>query len=72
MKLKKIFYIPLSLIMGLVAFLTWLESGKNTYEIVDDLNRNEARGVEKEKQEKFKPLNSSENIIPLSEIESGK
>ena len=70
--MKKIFYIPLSLIIGLISFLIWIESDNHNYDHEDTLNSNEARGVKKERQEDFKPLNPSENIIPLSEVGNGK
>lgn len=66
--MKKILYIPLSLIIGLISFLIWIESDNHNYDHKDVSNSNEARGVKKEKQEDFKPLNPSENIIPLSEV----
>jgi hypothetical protein len=70
--MKKIFYIPLSLIIGLLSFLIWIESDNDNYDHEDTSNSNEARGVKKERQENFKPLNPSENIIPLSEVGNGK
>ena len=70
--MKKIFYIPLSLIVGLISFLIWIESDNDNYDHKDTSNSNEARGVKKESQEEFKPLNSSEKIIPLSEVGNGK
>ncbi len=68
----KNFYIPLSLIIGLISFLIWIESDNDNYVHEDTSNSNEARGVKKERQGDFKPLNPSENIIPLSEVENGK
>ena len=70
--MKKIFYIPLSSIIGLISFLIWIESDNDNYDYEDTSNSNEARGVKKERQEEFKPLNPSENIIPLSEVGNGK
>ena len=70
--MKKIFYIPLSLIIGLISFLLWIESDNDNYDHEDMSNSNEARGVKKERQEDFKPLRPSENIIPLSEVGDGK
>ena len=70
--MKKIFYIPLSVIIGLISFLIWIESDNDNYDHEDTSNSNEARGVKKERQEDFKPLNPSENIIPLSEAGNGK
>tara|TARA_B100000035_G_scaffold237462_1_gene205733 strand:- start:11787 stop:11999 length:213 start_codon:yes stop_codon:yes gene_type:complete len=70
--MKKILYIPLSLIIGLISFLIWIESDNHNYDHKNASNSNEARGVKKEKQEDFKPLNPSENIIPLSEVGDGK
>ena len=70
--MKKIFYIPLSLIIGLISLLIWIESNNDNYDHEDTSNSNEARGVKKERQEDFKPLNPSENIIPLSEVGNGK
>ena len=70
--MKKIFYIPLSLIIGLISFLIWIESDNDNYDHGDTSNSNEARGVKKERQEDFKPLNPSENTIPLSEVSNGK
>jgi hypothetical protein len=70
--MKKIFYIPLSVIIGLISFLLWIESDNDNYDHEDMSNSNEARGVKKEKKEDFKPLNPSENIIPLSEVGNGK
>jgi len=70
--MKKIFYIPLSLIIGLISFLIWIESDDDNYDHEDTSNSNEARGVKKEKKEDFKALNPSENIIPLSEVSNEK
>ena len=70
--MKKIFYIPLSLIIGLISFLIWIESDNDNYDHEDAANRNEARGVKKERQVEFKPLNPSENIIPHREVGNGK
>jgi len=70
--MKKIFYIPLSLIIGLISLLIWIESDNDNYDHEDTSNSNEARGVKKERQQDFKPLNPSENIIPLSEVGNGK
>ena len=70
--MKKIFYIPLSVIIGLISFLIWIESDNDNYDHEDTSNSNEARGVKKESQEEFKPLNPSENIIPLSGAGNGK
>ena len=70
--MNKILYIPLSLIIGLISFLIWIESDNDNYDHEDTSNSNEARGVKKERKEGFKPLNPSENIIPLSEVGNGK
>ena len=70
--MNKILYIPLSLIIGLISFLIWIESDNDNYDHEDTSNINEARGVKKERQEDFKPLNQSENIIPLSKVGNGK
>ena len=70
--MKKIFFIPLSVIIGLISLLIWIESNNDNYDHEDTSNSNEARGVKKERQEDFKPLNPSENIIPLSEVGNGK
>ena len=70
--MKKFLYIPLCLIIGLIAFLIWIESDNDNYDHEDRSNSNEARGVKKERQEDFKSLNPSENIIPLSEAGNGK
>jgi hypothetical protein len=70
--MKKIFYIPLSLIIGLISFLIWIESDDDNYDHEDTSNSNEARGVKKERQEDFKPLSPSENIIPLSKAGNEK
>ena len=70
--MKKIVYIPLCLIVGLIVFLIWIESDNDNYDHEDTSNSNEARGVKKERQEDFKPLNPSENIIPLSKGGNGK
>jgi len=70
--MKKIFYIPLSLIVGLISFLIWIESDNDNYDHKDTSNSNEARGVKKERQEDFKPLSPSENIIPLSKVGNEK
>ena len=70
--MKKLFYIPLSLIIGLTSFLIWMESDDDNYDYEDTSNRNEARGVKKERQEKFKLLNPSENIIPIDEVGNEK
>ena len=70
--MKKVFYIPLSVIIGLISFLIWIESDDDNYDHKDASNSNEARGVKKEKQEEFKPLRPSENIIPINEVDNGK
>ena len=70
--MKKIFYIPLSVIIGLISFLIWIELDNDNYDHEDTSNSNEARGVKKERQQDFKPLNPSENIIPLSEVGNEK
>ena len=70
--MKKIFYIPLSLIIGLISFLIWIESDDDNYDHEDTSNSNEARDVKKERQEDFKPLSPSENIIPLSKAGNEK
>ena len=70
--MKKIFYITFSVIIGLISFLIWIESDNDNYDYKDTSNSNESRGVKKEKKEDFKPLNPSENIIPLSEVGNGK
>jgi hypothetical protein len=70
--MKKIVYIPLCLIVGLIAFLIWIESDNDNYDHEDTSNSNEARGVKKERQEDFKPLSPSENIIPLSKAGNEK
>jgi hypothetical protein len=70
--MKKVFYIPLSLIIGLISFLIWIESDNDDYDHEDTSNSNEARGVKKERQEEFKPLRSSENIIPINEVDNEK
>ena len=70
--MKKLFYIPLSLIIGLTSFLIWMESDDDNYDYEDTSNRNEARGVKKERQEEFKLLNPSENIIPIDEVGNEK
>ena len=70
--MKKIFYIPLSLIIGLISFLIWMELDDENYDYEDTTYRNEARGVKKERQEEFKPLNPSENIIPINEVGNEK
>jgi hypothetical protein len=70
--MKKIFYIPLSLVIGLISFIVWIESDNHNYDHEDMANRNEARGVKKERQEEFKPLNPSENIIPLGKVGNDK
>ena len=70
--MNKILYIPLSLIIGLISFLIWIESDNDNYDHEYMSNSNEARGVKKERQEDFKPLNPSENIIPLSKGGNGK
>ena len=70
--MKKILYIPLSVIIGLISFLICIESDNDNYDHEDTSNSNEARGVKKERQEDFKPLNPSENIIPLSGAGNGK
>jgi len=70
--MKNFFYIPLSLIIGLISFLIWIESDDHNYNHEDTANRNEARGVKKERQEEFKTLNPSENLIPLGEDGNGK
>jgi hypothetical protein len=70
--MKKIVYIPLCLIVGLIAFLIWLESDDDIYDHKDEVNKNETRGVKKEKKEEFKLLNPSQNLIPLGENDNGK
>jgi hypothetical protein len=70
--MKKIFYIPVSIIIGLISFLIWIESDDDNYDHEDTSNSNEARGVKKERQEDFKPLSPSENIIPLSKAGNEK
>ena len=70
--MKKIFYIPLSLVIGLISFIVWIESDNHNYDHEDMANRNEARGVKKERQEDFKTLSPSENIIPLSKAGNEK
>ena len=70
--MKKILYIPLCLIIGLIAFLIWLESDNDIYYHEVESNKNDAREVKKEKQEEFKLLNPSKNLIPLGENDDGK
>ena len=70
--MKKIIYIPLCLIVGFIAFLIWLESDDDIYDHKDEVNKNETRGVKKEKKEEFKLLNPSQNLIPLGENDNGK
>ena len=70
--MKKIVYVPLCLIVGLIAFLIWLESDDDIYDHKDEVNKNETRGVKKEKKEEFKLLNPSQNLIPLGENDNGK
>ncbi|MFL2964436.1 MAG: hypothetical protein ACJZ13_02985 [Methylophilaceae bacterium] len=70
--MKKILYIPLCLIIGLIGFLIWLESDNDIYYHEVESNINDARGVKKEKQEEFKLLNPSKNLIPLGENDDGK
>lgn len=70
--MKKIVYIPLCLIVGLISFLIWLESDDDIYDHKDEVNKNETRGVKKEKKEEFKLLNPSQNLIPLGENDNGK
>lgn len=70
--MKKILYIPLCLIIGLIGFLIWLESDNDIYYHGVESNKNDARGVKKEKQEEFKLLNPSKNLIPLGENDDGK
>jgi len=70
--MKKFFYIPLSLIIGLISFLIWIESDNDIYYHEVESNKNDARGVKKEKQEEFKLLNPSKNLIPLGENDDGK
>ena len=70
--MKKIVYIPLCLIVGLIAFLIWLESDDDIYDHKDEVNKNETRGVKKEKKEEFKLINPSQNLIPLGENDNGK
>jgi len=70
--MKKVFYIPFSLIIGLISFLIWIESDNDDCDYEDTSNSNEARGVKKERQEEFKPLRSSENIIPINEVDNEK
>ena len=70
--MKKIVYIPLCLIVGLIAFLIWLESDDDIYDHKDEVNKDETRGVKKEKKEEFKLLNPSQNLIPLGENDNEK
>jgi len=70
--MKKFFYIPLSLIIGLISFLIWIESDNDIYYHEVESNKNDARGVKKEKQEEFKLLKPSKNLIPLGENNDGK
>lgn len=70
--MKKILYIPLCLIIGLIGFLIWLESDNDIYYHEVESNKNDARGVKKEKKEEFKLLNPSQNLIPLGENVNGK
>ena len=70
--MKKILYIPLCLIIGLISFLIWLESDDDIYYHEVESNKNDARGVKKEKKEEFKLLNPSQNLIPLGENDNGK
>ena len=70
--MKKIVYIPLCLIVGLISFLIWLESDDDIYDHKDEVNKNETRGVKKEKKEEFKLLNPSQNLIPLGKNDNGK
>lgn len=70
--MKKKFYIPLSVIIGLISFLMWIESDDDNYDHEDASNRNEARGVKKERQVEFKPLNPTNNIAPINEVGNGK
>ena len=70
--MKKILYIPLCLIIGLIGFLIWLESDNDIYYHEGESNINDARGVKKEKQEEFKLLNPSKKLIPLGENDDGK
>ena len=70
--MKKILYIPLCLIIGLIGFLIWLESDNDIYYHEVESNINDARGVKKEKQVEFKLLNPSKNLIPLGENDDGK
>ena len=70
--MKKFLYIPLCLIIGLIGFLIWLESDNDIYYHEVESNKNDARGVKKEKQEEFKLLNPSKNLIPLGENDDGK
>lgn len=70
--MKKILYIPLCLIIGLIGFLIWLESDNDIYYHGVESNKNDARGVKKEKPEEFKLLNPSKNLIPLGENDDGK
>jgi len=70
--MKNFFYIPLSLIIGLISFLIWIESDNDIYYHEVESNKNDARGVKKEKQEEFKLLNPSKNLIPLGENNDGK
>ena len=70
--MKKNFYIPFSVIIGLISFLVWIESGDDNYDHEDASNRNEARGVKKERQVEFKPLNPANNTNPINEVGNGK
>ena len=70
--MKKFLYIPLCLIIGLIAFLIWLESDNDIYYHEVESNKNDARGLKKEKQEEFKLLNPSKKLIPLGENDDGK
>ena len=50
----------------------WIESDDDNYDHEDASNRNEARGVKKERQVEFKPLNPTNNIAPINEVGNGK
>lgn len=73
--MKKKYYIPISLVIGLLFFISWfmnnpkLDHGESLtiYESNKSANNEEARGVKKSKQEEFKSLSPSEAIIPIGE-----
>ena len=60
------------LLIGRIAVLIWVESDNDIYYHEVESNKNDARGVKKEKQEEFKLLNPSKNLIPLGENDDGK